>query len=329
MRQRLVRVHITGARVLWLLWGALLSVSLVHAQYPNRPVRMVIPYAPGGSSDAVGRVVGQKLSDTLKQPFIIDNRPGAAGSLGREIVAKATPDGYTLLIGDAPHTINVHVLKHIPYDPVRDFTPVTLLASAPQALVIHPGLPAQDVKAFVAAATAQPGKFNFGSGGQGSITQLTGELFKLATRVNIVHVPYKSIGFATADVIGGQMHAAFPTLPGIVAHVRANRLRALGISSVKRVPALPDVPTFEENGIGNMIVTNWFGVFAPARLPATVLAPLHKAVIEAMHAPDVRGKLGNLSLDINTMTPQAFDAFIKQELVKWGTVVKAAGIKPD
>jgi tripartite-type tricarboxylate transporter receptor subunit TctC len=306
-----------------------LTAATAHANYPLRPVRVIIPYSPGGSSDAVGRVVGQRLGEILKQQFVIDNRPGASGSLGREIVAKAAPDGYTLLIGDSPHTINVHVLKHVPYDPIKDFTPITLLASAPQALVIHPGLLAQNVKEFIAAATAQPGKFNYGSGGSGSITHLAGELFKLATRVNLVHVPYKSIGIASGDVIGGQMHAAFPTLPGVVSHVRGGRLRGLGISSVKRSPTLPDVPTFEENGVSGMIVSNWFGVFAPARLPADVLAVLHKAVLDTMNAPDMRGKLNNLSLDINTMTPQAFETFLKQELDKWGKVVKAVGIKAD
>ena len=310
---------------------ALLSVCAIgaHAQYPARPVRVIIPYSPGGSSDAVARIVGQKLGENLKQQFVIDNRPGASGSLGREIVARAAPDGYTLLIGDAPHTINVHVLKHVPYDPIKDFTPITLLAGAPQALVIHPGLPYQNVKEFVAAATAQPGKFNYGSGGSGSITHLAGELFKLATRVNLVHVPYKSIGIATGDVLGGQMHAAFPTLPGIVAHVRGGRLRGLGISSAKRSPALPDVPTFEENGISGMIVNNWFGFFAPARLPPELLTQLHKAVLDVMNSSEVRGKLGNLSLDITTLKPQEFEAFLKQELEKWGKVVKAAGIKPD
>ncbi len=300
-----------------------------HAQYPARPVRVIIPYSPGGSSDAVARIVGQKLGENLKQQFVIDNRPGAAGSLGREIVVRAAPDGYTLLIGDSPHTINVHVLKNIPYDPIRDFTAITLLASAPQALVIHPGMPFQTVKEFVAAATAQPGKFNYGSGGSGAITHLTGELFKLATRVNLVHIPYKSVGIATGDVLAGQMHAAFPTLPGVVTHVQGGRLRALGISSAKRSPALPAVPTFEESGISGMIVTNWFGLFAPAKLPADLATTLHQVTLDAMNSPEVRNKLGNLSLDINTMTPQAFDVFLKQELEKWGKVVRAAGIKAD
>ena len=312
-----------------LLLCSAVTTALAQQTYPTRPVRVIIPYSPGGSSDATGRVVAQKLSEIFKQQFVIDNRPGASGSLGRELAARAAPDGYTLIICDSPHTINVHVLKHVPYDPIKDFTPITLLASAPQALVIHPGMPYQNVKEFIAAATAAPGKFNYGSGGNGSITQLVGELFKLATRVNLTHVPYKSVGIATGDVLAGQMHAAFPTLPGVVEHVRGNRLRALGVSATKRVAPWPNVPTFEENGVSGMIVANWFGVFGPAKLPSSVLATLHKAVLDAVYAPDVRVKLNNLSLDINTMQPREFENFLIAELEKWGKVVKAAGIKPD
>jgi tripartite-type tricarboxylate transporter receptor subunit TctC len=299
------------------------------ANYPARPVRVIVPYSPGGSSDAVARILGQKLGDAFGQQFVIDNRPGAAGSLGREIVARAAPDGHTLLIGDSPHTINPHILRHVPYDPIKDFTPITLLATAPQAFVVHPQFPAATVKEFVAAASAQPGKFNYGSGGSGSVTHLTGELFKLATRVDIVHVPYKSIALASADVMGGQIHAAFPTAPGVVTHIRGGRLRALAISSVKRAPALPDVPTFDEAEVPGMIVTNWFGAFAPARLPPEILAKLHAGILAALQTPDAQTRLGNLSLDITTTTPQAFGAHLESELVRWGKVVKAAGIKPD
>jgi len=299
------------------------------ANYPLRPVRVIVPYAPGGSSDTTARIVGNKLGETLGQQFVIDNRAGAAGSLGRELVAKASPDGYTLLIGDSPHTINVHVLRHVPYDPIRDFTPITLLATAPQVLVVHPAFAAKTLKEFIATAAAQPGRLNYGSGGSGSITHLTGELFKLAARVNLVHVPYKSIALATTDVIANQMHSAFPTAPGVIAHAQAGRLRALAVTAAKRSPALPDVPTFEEGGIAGMTVSNWFGVFAPARLPKEILAKLHKATIDAMRAPDVRTKFANLSLDITTTTPREFESHLKSELEKWGKVVKAAGIKAE
>ncbi len=305
------------------------GATQADSRYPSRPVRVIVPYSAGGSSDATARILGQKLGDMFGQQFVIDNRPGAAGSLGREIVAKATADGHTLLVGDSPHTINVHVLKHVPYDPIRDFTPVTLLATAPQVLVVHPGFAAKTLKAFVAAAQAQPGRFNYGSGGSGAVTHLTGELFKLATGVNIVHVPYKSIALASADVMGGQIQVAFPTTPGVVPHARAGRLRALAITSAARSTALPDVPTFDESGVAGMIVTNWFGVFGPARLPAGVLARLHQTVIGAMQAPDVREKFRNLSLDITTSTPGEFETHLKSELEKWGRVVRAAGIRPD
>jgi tripartite-type tricarboxylate transporter receptor subunit TctC len=299
------------------------------SSYPVRPVRVIVPYSPGGSSDAVARLLAQKLSDTHGQQFVIDNRPGAAGSMGREIVAKAAPDGYTLLVGDSPHTINVHVLRHVPYDPIRDFTPITLLATSPQIFVVYPGFPAKTLKEFIAAAAAQPGKLNYGSGGSGSITHLTGELFKIAAHVDIVHVPYKSIAIAMIDVIGGQVQAAFPTMPGAVPHVRGGRLRALALATVKRSSTLPEVPTFEESGIRGMVVNNWFGVFAPAKLPKDLTARLHRIVVDAVNAPDTRAKFAALSLDITASTPQEFDAHLKAELEKWGKVVKAAGIKPE
>jgi tripartite-type tricarboxylate transporter receptor subunit TctC len=297
--------------------------------YPVRPVRVIVPYSPGGSSDAVARILSAKLSESLGQQFVIDNRPGAAGSLGREIVAKAAPDGYTLLVGDSPHTINTHVLKHVPYDPIRDFTPISLIATAPQVFVVNPGVAAKTLKDFVATAAAQPGKLNYGSGGTGSVTHLTGELFKIATRTDIVHVPYKSIAIAMTDVIGGQIPAAFPTIPGAVPHVKSGRLRALALTSTKRSAMLPEVPTFEESGVHGMIVTNWFGAFGPARLPQPLLARLDKAIVDVLQSADGRAKFSALSLDIAASTPQAFDSHLKAELEKWGKVVKAAGIKPE
>jgi len=298
------------------------------AAYPVRPVRIIVPYAPGGSSDAVARILSQKLSELLGQQFVIDNRPGASGSLGRELVMRASADGYTLLVGDSPHTINVHVLKHVPYDPIRDFTPVTLVATAPQVLVVNPNLAAKTLKDFIALAQAQPGQINYGSGGSGAITHMTGELFKLAAKVNIQHVPYRSIALATTDVISGQMNAAFPTIPGAVPHVRSGRLRALAVSSAKRAIALPDVPSFRESGV-DVLVSNWFGVFGPAKLPEPVLGRLHRATLDALGSADAQAKFANLSLDIATTTPAEFEKFLLRELQQWGQVVKAAGIKAE
>jgi tripartite-type tricarboxylate transporter receptor subunit TctC len=332
------------ASVLQRAWTATLCVLLVTAPaasaaasraqdsaaaYPARPVRVVVPYSPGGSSDAVARILAAKLSEALGQQFIIDNRPGASGSLGRELVAKAAPDGYTLLVGDSPHTINVHVLRHVPYDPIRDFSPISLLATAPQVFVLNPAFPAKTLKEFIAAAQSQPGKLNYGSGGSGSITHLTGELFKLAAKIDIVHVPYKSIAIAQTDVIGGQIPAAFPTMPGAVPHVRAGRLRALAISSPKRSNVLSEVPTFHEAGLHGMVVTNWFGIFGPAQLPKDLVTKLHKSVVDIMRSTDGRARFTVLSLDIAASTPAEFEAHLKTELEKWGKVVRAAGIKPE
>jgi tripartite-type tricarboxylate transporter receptor subunit TctC len=333
-RTRLLLSTISAATTIVLTITPALTLAQTRPQesaasYPVRPVRVVVPYSPGGSSDAVARILAAKLSESLGQQFIIDNRPGASGSLGRELVAKATPDGYTLLVGDSPHTINVHVLRHVPYDPIRDFTPITLLATAPQVLVLNPAFPAKTLKELIAAAKVQPGKLNYGSGGSGSITHLTGELFKLAARVDIVHVPYKSIAIAVTDVIGGQIPIAFPTMPGAVPHVRAGRLRGLAISSPKRSSVLAEVPTFDESGVPGMIVTNWFGVFGPAHLPRELLTKLHRSIVDIMHSADGRAKFTALSLDIAATTPQEFEGHLKAELEKWGKVVKAAAIKPE
>ena len=320
-------VLLTGALAAPTAW-AQQKTGADDASYPARPVRVIVPYAPGGSSDAVARILSGKLAEAFGQQFVIDNRPGASGSLGREIVVRASPEGYTLLIGDSPHTINVHVLKHVPYDPIRDFTPITLIATAPQVFVVNPNFSAKTLKEFVALASAQPGQINYGSGGSGAVTHLTGELFKLAAKVNIQHVPYRSIAIATADVIGGQITAAFPTIPGAVPHVRAGRLRALAVSSQKRAAALPDVPTFRESGV-DVLVTNWFGLFGPAKLPPVVVARLHKGVIDAVNSPDGQARFANLSLDVSTTTPPEFGKFLVSELQKWGQVVKAAGIKAE
>ncbi len=329
MPNRISHVRAAALCVALTLTATAEAQTRATGSYPTRPIRLVVPYAPGGSTDAIARILQPKFAEALGQQMVIDNRPGAAGSLGRELVAKATPDGYTLIFADAPHTINVHVLRHVPYDPIRDFSPITLMASAPQALIVHPSFPAQTLKEFIAQLHAQPGKYNYGSGGTGSITHLTGELFKLATKTNLVHVPYKSIGLATADVMGTQVQAAFPTMPGIVQHVRSGRLRALAVSSTRRVSALPDLPTFEETGVNGVIVSNWFGFFGPAKLPQDIVAQLHKTVTGILHSQDVRSRLNNLSLEITTNTPSEFDTFLRAELEKWGKVVKAAGIKPE
>lgn len=303
--------------------------SRTEAVYPNRPVRLIIPYAPGGASDSVARILAQKLAAAMGQNFIIDNRAGAAGTLGRDMVAKAVPDGYTLLIGDSTHTINPHVMRQVPYHAINDFDPITLLATTPQALVVNSGFEAPSLKDLIRLARAQPSTYNYGSGGSGSLTHLTGELFKITVGANLTHVSYKSIGIAITELIGNQIHAAFPSLPGVVPHVRSGRLRALAVASAKRSSALPDAPTFEESGVSGMVVVNWVGVMAPARMPKNVVSLLHAEVLKAVRASDTQEKFAAAALDVTTTTPEEFRAMLKSDFERWGKVVKQAGIKPD
>ncbi|MGH8619796.1 MAG: tripartite tricarboxylate transporter substrate binding protein [Burkholderiales bacterium] len=314
-----------------LLFGLGIASAAVHAQttgYPTRPIRLLVPFAPGGSSDAIGRILGQKMGEAMGQQLVIDNRAGAASVIGRDLAAKAPPDGYTLLLGDAVHTINVHVLKNVPYDPVNDFTFITLIGDSPMALAVHP-TGAQNLKDFIAQAKAQPGKINYGMGGNGSITHLTGELFKGSAQVNLVAIPYKSIGLAVNDLLGAQVQAAFPSLPPTVAHVRAGRLRVLAVASSKRVPALAEAPTFAESGVQGMVVSNWFGLMGPAKLPAPVVAKLHAEAVKALQAPDVREKFSTMALELVGNQPAEFKAMIETELVRWAKVVKQAGIAQE
>ena len=334
-RRTIVRASIS----MGVLSGCLLTAAIDAAaqatpspaaeSYPVRPVRMIIPYAPGGTSDAVARIIGPKLSASLGQSFVIDNRPGASGTLGRGIVAKAVPDGYTLLVGDSTHAINPHVMRQMSYDAINDFDPITLLATTPQVLVVNSGFRAKTLKDLIELAKAQPGTYNYGSGGSGSITNLTGELFKLTVGVILTHVPYKSIGIAIVDLLGNQIQAAFPSLPGVVPHVRAGRLRALAVASTRRSMAIPEAPTFEESGVNDMVVINWLGVMGPANMPKDVRSRIHGEVVKAVRAGDTQEKFAAVALDATTTTPEEFMAMLKSEFDRWGRVVKQAGVKPD
>lgn len=305
------------------------SPSREPSSYPVRPVRMIIPYAPGGASDAVARIVAQTLSASLGQSFVIDNRPGAAGTLGRAIVAKAAPDGYTLLVGDSTHAVNPHVMRRIPYDALNDFSTITLLATTPLVLVVNSAFKARSVGDLITLTKAQPGAYNYGSGGSGSLTHLTGELFKLTADVNLTHISYKSISVATTELLGNQIHAAFPSLPGVVQHVRSGRLRALAVASTKRNAALPDAPTFDEAGVGGIVVVIWLGVMGPAGLPKGTLSTLHAALVKAVAAPEVQERFTVAALDGATSSPEEFRTMLKSDIDRWGRVVKQAGIKPD
>jgi tripartite-type tricarboxylate transporter receptor subunit TctC len=311
-----------------------LATLPAHAQqkpdtYPTRPVRLIVPYSPGGASDNIGRLVMPRVSEALGQSIVIDNRPGAAGNLGRDLVAKAAPDGYTLLATDAPHTINVHLQRNIPFDALRDFAPITTTGTAPMNMVVNSNFPAKSVKDIVAMARAQPGKLNFGSGGPGAITHVSGELFKLAAGVNIVHVPYKSIAPAIIDVLGGQIEIAFTSGATVSGHIHGGRLRLLAVASAKRSPAYPDAPTFEEAGVPGMIAANWYGIMGPAKLPQSIVQRLNTEIHKAVRSRDVQERFTVAGIETILNTPREFQTMLETETARWAKVVKAAGLKPE
>ncbi|MEQ1774896.1 MAG: tripartite tricarboxylate transporter substrate binding protein [Burkholderiales bacterium] len=297
--------------------------------YPLRPIRLIIPYSPGGASDNIARLVMPRIGEALGQTMVIDNRAGAGGTIGRDLAAKAAPDGYTLLATDAPHTMNPLFIRNLPYDALRDFTPVTTTATSPMVMVVLANFPAKTVKDLVALAKAQPGKLNFGSGGTGVITHMTGELFKIAAGINIVHVPYKSIAPAITDLLGGQIQIAFPSPATVSGQVQSGRLRLLAVASTKRSPAYPDAPTFEEAGVPGMVAANWFGVMGPAKLPQPIVQRLNGEIHKAVRIREVQERLIAAGIEPMLNTPREFQAMLEAETARWSSVVKTAGIKPE
>ena len=304
------------------------SIRSVPAQeYPNRPIRLIVPFAPGGGSDFVGRLIGQKLTEQMKQQVVVDNRPGAASLVGTQIAARGAPDGYTLLLADAGFTINIAFFKDPKYDAFKDFDPISVIAGTPYILVVNPGLPyAKSLKDFIAAAKAQPGKIAIGSAGSGSGTHMTGELLRLRAGINLTHVPYKSVGPAMADVVAGQIQSTFSTPPTSLPLAKAGRLRILAAAGPKRSPLLPDVPTFAENGIADINVSNWYSVMSVGGTPKAVIKRLHAEIHKAIAAPDMRERLATAALEPAPNSPEEFRAMIGREIKRWVGVVKDAGI---
>jgi tripartite-type tricarboxylate transporter receptor subunit TctC len=297
------------------------------APYPTKFVRFIVPYAPGGSSDVLARTMGQKLGDALGQTFVIDNRPGAGSMIGTDIAAKATPDGYTIILSDMPHTINPSIYAKVPYDPVRDFSPITVIGVSPMFLFAHPTLQAQNVKDLIALARTQPGKLAIASGGTGATTHLMAELLQSNTGIKLTHVPYKGAGPALTDVVAGQVPLTFTSMATAAPQVKAGRLRVLGVTSAKRLPGFPDVSTFEESGIRGMIVEHWWGVMAPARVPRAIIDTLHAEIVKAVNAPDTRERYAVLAVEPRTTTPDEFRALLATDVKRWALVVKEAGIR--
>jgi tripartite-type tricarboxylate transporter receptor subunit TctC len=306
------------------------ALAQADSAYPNRPVRLIVPFGPGGGSDYVGRLVAQKLTEQLGQTVIVDNRPGAASLIGTEIAARAAPDGYTLCLCDVGFTINPAYYRKTSYDPLKDFDPITVVAETPYLLIIHAGLPyAGDLKQFIAAAKAQPGAISLGSAGSGSGTHFSGELFKQNAGINLIHVPYKSAGLSSADVASGQIQTSMTTPPAAMPMVKGGRVKILASAGAKRSALLPDVPTFTENGLTGVVMTNWYGIMTRGGTPPAVIKKLHAELTRAIAQPDMRTRLANAALEPAPNSPEQFRKLIGTELARWKRVMKEAGIKQE
>jgi tripartite-type tricarboxylate transporter receptor subunit TctC len=311
------------------LWPAAAMAQGKASEYPSRPVRIIVPQSPGASTDMTARLVAQGLSEALKQPVVVDNRPGAGSMLGTDLVAKATPDGYTLLVVASSITINPSLRKKLPYDAVRDLAPVTQLSSFPNMLTVHPSLPVKSVQDLIALAKAKPGELNLGSAGTGTGTHLSAELFKSMTGVQWVHVPYKGGGPSVTALLGGQVHLSFASIPSVMLHVRSGKLRGVAVTTVKRSPAIPEIPTIAESGVPGYDHGPWNGMFAPAKTSRAIVGRLNAHVAKVVHSPEARKVLNQEGAEPVGNSPEAFGAIVKSETVKWAKVAKAAGIQPE
>jgi tripartite-type tricarboxylate transporter receptor subunit TctC len=306
------------------------SHGALAQSWPTKPVRIVVPFTPGGNTDIVARMVGEGLARTFGQPFVVENKPGAAGLVGATAVAKSPADGYTFLMGTVgTHAINAGLYSKMPYDTVKDFTPVTLVASVPNILVVHPSLPVNSVKDLIGYLKANPDKANFASSGSGTSIHLSGELFKIRTGIEMQHIAYKGSPPALADVMGGQVQLMFDNLPTSLPHVKAGKLKALAVTTPKRIPALPNVPTVAESGLPGFETGSWFGLLAPAGTPKDIVAKVDAEIRKMVDNPEFREKLIQQGAEPVGMGSEQFAAHIKSELAKWGEVVKASGAKAD
>ena len=299
-------------------------------RYPARPIRIVSPFAAGGSTDILARLIGQKLTASWGEPVIVDNRAGAGGIIGSDLVAKAQPDGYTLLLtSTSAHAINPALHRTLPYDPLRDFAAVTQVATGHNILVVHPSVPAKSVQELIALAKSNPGTLTFSSGGNGTPAHIAGELFNSLAKVDMVHVPYKGGGPAAVALLAGEVSLSFGSVTTVLPQVRANRLKALAVTGAKRSSMVPELPTIAEAGVPGYALNSWYGVLAPARTPRQIVAKLSAEIVRILNLADVRAKLLQEGVDPEGTTPQEFSAFIRAEVEKWPRLVKAAGARID
>lgn len=313
-----------------MLLGSLLALSMSMAlaqTYPNRPVKLIAPFAPGGFTDVVARILGQRLSIALGQQFVVENKAGAGSTIGTDFVAKAAPDGYTLVIVSTTHVISPWIYKNLPYDPIKSFTPVTKLVDSAYVLLVNPKLPARNVKEFIALSKAAPDTIHYASSGNGSSQHLMGGLFVSMSGAKLVHVPYKGSSGATTDLIAGVVESSFAGVPNALAQVPQGRLKALAVTTAKRIPQLPDVPTMQEAGVPGYAASVWLALLAPAGTPPDIVAKLNTEVAKAMNSPETKKALYIAGVEASLSSPEAMSQYMVQELDRWGKVVKDAGIK--
>jgi tripartite-type tricarboxylate transporter receptor subunit TctC len=315
--------------LLSLATALLVALPAAPQDYPTRPVRVIVPFAAGGNTDITARAIGAKLSEVFKQQVVVDNRPGGATNIGSELVAKAPPDGYTILMGGATNAINMSTQAKPPYDTLRDFAPVILCVKGANVLSAHPSLPAKNLKELIALAKARPGQLNFASSGLGSSNQMAGELFKFMAGVNIMHVPYKGNTPALTDTLAGNVEMMFSGVPVILPHLQSGRLRAIAIGSLKRFSAIPGVPTFDESGMKGYEATTWFGLMAPAKTPKEIVGRWNSEVGRILASPDLKARFLNDGLEPMGGTQEAFGRFIRVEIEKYSKLVKASGMTPQ
>lgn len=309
--------------------GLLGAVAFAQS-YPTKPIRMIVPFPAGGGSDTMGRILGQKLGERLGQQIVIENRPGAGGSIGADLAAKAPPDGYTILLGSTSELVQYpNVNPKIPYNPLRDFAPVAMVGTVPLVLIVHPSLPVKNVKELIGLAKARPGSINFGSAGNGSTTHLAVELFILVTGVKMTHVPYKGSPQAVTDLVAGNVQLGIPTMPAALGFIHAGRVRALGVSTARRTPVLPDVPSMSEAGVRGYDTALWTAVLVPAATPRDVVSRLHGEIVKVLELSDVRESLAKQGAQAQSSSPEELAAYMRAELGQWAKVVKAADVRLD
>ncbi len=317
-------------RLVWPAWFIFASIASAQEPYPTKPVRLVAPYPPGGSSDVLARVIAQKITDALGRQMIVENRPGATGNIGHELVAKSAPDGYTLLLTTKSQMVNnPYLFKRLPFDPLNDFSLLSLIATAGHVLVVHPAVPARSVKELVALAKARPGKLSYGSAGAGSTVGIVAEVFKSITKVDILAVPYKGTVLAVSDVVGGQIEMVFSDMVPAVPQIRGGRLRALAVTTTGRSPALPQVPTMIESGMTEPLPTQWWGMSGPKGMPPAIVSRLNAEIGRIVQLPDVRQRYNDLGIMPMHSTPERMQELVRTEIPQMAKILAAIGLKPE